>query len=413
MFSMVYSSLLAAVEPSSHPRLAKIVSELVDEGLYKESELNDIFSSAEPQEKILDAMTSPAEYKLTWGKYRKLFIQEERIEQGVDFWLEHVDTFNKAEQKYGVPASMIVAILGVESKFGRFKGKHRVLDALVTLIVGFERRSEFFASELKHFLILSKENQLDPTAILGSYAGAVGYPQFISSSYRSYAVDFNGDGITDLINQPEDAIGSIANYFVENGWRKGQPVTSDPHSEVPPAIRDLASRKRKVQHSASKLKSLGAPVAETIADDESLGVLMLNASEIVPDETKRDVYIVRAGDTACQIAERHNVPCRELFKLNKLNGQGDIFRDQRLKLPKQAMKPKKLNVDSNWKVSGVAAADQENETLKTEIPRYFFTHHNFYVITRYNQSVLYAMAVQDLSTGLAASFARRTAEGIQ
>lgn len=404
---LLWSGTAIAVEPTAHPRLEKIHEDLIEENIYTRAELNDIFAKAEFQQSVLDAMTSPAEYKFTWGKYRKIFMQEERYEQGVDFWLEHEATFDRAVEEYGVPASMIAAILGVESKFGRFKGKHKVLDSLVTLVIGYERRSAFFAGELREFLLLAKENQLDPTEILGSYAGAVGFPQFISSSYRNYAVDFNGDGVTDLINQPEDAIGSIANYFVENGWKPGQPVSSAPVSTVPTAVAELASRKRKVQHLASELRALGAPLAEQIANEERLGVLELNASEIVPDSTKRTEVLVRAGDTACQIAEKYKVSCKSLFELNKLNARGDIFRGQKLKLPKSVTKPVKSKEDSNWKVSKAAEVASGDQALSTEIPQFFFTHHNFYVITRYNQSVLYAMAVHDLSNEIAAARARR------
>ncbi len=408
---IILQNSATAIEPSSHPRLQAIVDELVTSGLYSKEEINQVFAAAEFKQSVLDAMQSPAEYKLTWGKYRKIFIQDDRINQGVDFWLEHQSALDRAEQEYGVPASMIVAILGVESKFGRYKGKHKVLDSLVTLIVGFERRSKFFASELKEFLILTKENGMDPTEILGSYAGAVGFPQFISSSYRNYAVDFSGDGKTDLIDQVEDAIGSIANYFVENGWHRGEPVTSVSHAVLPQAVKDLASRKRKVKHTAAELRTLGAPLAESLVDDERLGVVMLNINDKVPDETKRDVYLVRAGDTACQIAEAHKVPCKELFRVNNLNQRGDIFRGQRLKLPAQALQPSAVAEGQKWQVSGAAEVANSSERIDEtrEIPRYFFTHHNFYVITRYNQSVLYAMAVQDLSTELAKTYEARRA----
>lgn len=398
-----------AVEPGAHPRLQVIFDELVEDNVYSADELRSILAQAEVQQSILDAMQSPAEYKFTWGKYRKLFLQEDRIQQGVDFWAQYSSELKRAESEYGVPASVIVAIIGVESKFGKYKGKHKVLDSLVTLVVGFERRSKFFASELKEFLILAKENQLDATQVLGSYAGAVGFPQFISSSYRHYAVDFNGDGITDLIDQPVDAIGSVANYFVENGWRPGAPVSSAPFSSVAPAVAELASRKRKAQHSAQQLRGLGAPVATNVPDTEQLGVLMLNANENVPEERERSIYMVRAGDTACQIAERHNVSCASLFKLNKLNSKGDIFRGQRLKLPAEALQPVPVSDDTKWKVSGAAQVANENaQAVSTEEqPQYFFTHHNFYVITRYNQSVLYAMAVHDLSSAIAAAHQQR------
>ena len=293
----------------------------------------------------------------------------------------------RAEREYGVPASIIVAIIGVESKYGQYKGKHKVLDSLVSLVVDFPRRSDFFAKELKHFLILTKENQMDTVNILGSYAGAVGYPQFIASSYRSYAVDFSGDGKTDLINQPIDAIGSVANYFVKNGWLTGQPITSSIFTSVPSAVANLANNKRQIQFTAEKLRSMGAPVDVSISPNEKLNVLRLNANEIVPEEVAANTYIVRAGDTACQIAEKFSMKCRDLITLNKLNASADIFRGQRLKLSNQSAQTRNANAES---------VDQSS----LEQYQYFFTHENFYVITRYNHSVLYAMAVNDLSVAV-------------
>jgi len=159
-----------AIELSQEPKLQAIADALVAEKRFNQSELNRIFAKAKVQQSVLDAMKNPAEYKFTWGKYRKIFLKEDRIQQGVDFWLKYENVLEKAEREYGVPASVIVSIIGVESKFGKFKGKHKVLDSLVTLVVGFPRRSKFFAKELKEFLILTKENSLEPSEIYGSYA---------------------------------------------------------------------------------------------------------------------------------------------------------------------------------------------------------------------------------------------------
>jgi len=417
---LFFSSNVYAVVLKEHPKLQQVADQLIAENYYTQAELDAIFLNATVQQSVLKAMTSPAEYKFTWGKYRKLFLQQDRIQQGVDFWLQYESEMQRAEQKYGVPASVIAAIIGVESKYGKYKGKHKVLDSLVTLVVGFERRSKFFAKELKQYLILTKENQLAVDAILGSYAGAVGYPQFISSSYRTYAVDFSGDGITDLINQPIDAIGSVANYFVENGWLSGQPVTSTAHFDVPVGIADLANRKRKIQFSAEQLRAKGARLNDAIRGDEKLNVLMLNANEIVNEPKKSGTYIVRAGDTVCEIAEKFNVSCKLLIKINKLNSKGTIFRDQKLKLPTSLSSSKSSNTSKTtdkasdkWTVSGNKNAGKPNResTLEKDAvhPRYFYTHENFYVITRYNHSVLYAMAVHDLSLAIASAMQERQA----
>ena len=273
---------------------------------------------------------------------------------------------------------------------------------MVSLVTGFPRRSKFFAGELEHFLILSKENNLESTAILGSYAGAVGFPQFISSSYRNYAIDFNDDGSTDLINQVDDAIGNSANYFIENGWKPGQPVTSEPINQVDQRVQNLANTKRKVQYSAKDLRNSGAELASVIQDAEKLGVLMLDSSEIVHDEKSSGTYVVRAGDTACQIAERLSVSCKKLFSLNKLNANGDIYRGQKLKIPGAAVHKKKSEKSDSrkWQVNADKQANEEKELVDGPQPVYFYTHHNFYAITKYNHSVLYAMAVHDLSQAI-------------
>ncbi|RBP50919.1 lytic murein transglycosylase B [Arenicella xantha] len=410
-----FLSVAQSVELDEHPELQPLVEELVAEKHYTRDQLRDVFASVIIQQSVLDAMTNPAEYKLTWGKYRKIFLGEERIQLGVEFWKEHEATLARAEREYGVPASVIVSIIGVETKFGRITGKHKVLDSLTTLAVGYPRRSAFFARELKEFLILTKENALDPHEILGSYAGAVGYPQFISSSYRNYAVDFSGDGKTDLLNQPVDAIGSVANYFKRNGWRSGEAVTSAPMLQVASPIAELANRKRKAIYVAADLRKLGANIDASIPDSEPLNVVMLDASEIVPDAEEKDYYIVRAGDTACQIAESHSVPCKALFKLNGLNKKGSIYRGQKLKLPLTANNPKPsapvavTPSSSKWVVSQPIETSQKTVEKSSNVeryvpmPRYFYTHHNFYAITEYNHSVLYAMAVYDLSVAIAAA----------
>lgn len=391
-----------ALDLAQHPKVKVVVDELVAEQIYSESELVEIFAGAKVQQSVLNAMKNPAEYKFTWGKYRKLFLQADRIQKGVAFWQQYESELTRAEKEYGVPAHVIVAIIGVESKYGKYRGKHKVLDSLVSLVTDFPRRSDFFAKELKHFLKLTKENQLNANDILGSYAGAVGYPQFISSSYRAYAVDFSGDGKTDLIDQPVDAIGSVANYFVKNGWLTGQPVTSAPINNVSAELKALANRKRKVKFTAASLREKGAVLNPAIPGEEKLNVLEMNASEIVPEPSNSNYYIVRAGDTACQIAERFSMPCKQLFRLNKLNDRGSIYRGQKLNVIAKAI-PQNSNGDSKWVVNKESSTNGEPSAelmVPTEQPRFFFTHENFYVITRYNHSVLYAMAVHDLSQAI-------------
>ena len=172
---------------------------------------------------VLEAISRPAEAK-PWHEYRLIFIQPLRIERGVDFLIEHRAALDRAERIYGVAPQIIVSIIGVETLYGEHTGRNRVLDSLATLGFRYPRRSEFFISELEHFLVLAREEGLDPLTVKGSYAGAMGIPQFISSSYRSYAVDFDGDQVRDLLGSVEDAIGSVANYLQRHGWRGGEKI---------------------------------------------------------------------------------------------------------------------------------------------------------------------------------------------
>ncbi len=198
-------------------------AKMVSEHGFKPAALNKLFAGVVPQQKIIDAMTRPAE-GLPWYKYRPIFMKQPRIDGGVKFWKKHEALLNAVEAKYGVPPEIIVGIIGVETRYGGFIGKHRVIDAIATLGFDYPKRSAFFTSELEHFLLLANEEGFDPTVPVGSYAGAMGLPQFISSSYRNYAVDFNGNGKRDLYNEHADIIGSVANYFVKHGWETGQPV---------------------------------------------------------------------------------------------------------------------------------------------------------------------------------------------
>jgi membrane-bound lytic murein transglycosylase B len=169
-------------------------------------------------------MSRPAEKRLNWGQYRKIFITDKRIKGGMKFLKENQALLEQAEKTYGVPAQIITAIVGVETFYGRITGKYSVLDSLYTLGFHYPPRAKFFRSELEEFLQLAREEGVSPTAPLGSYAGAMGRPQFISSSFRAYAVDFDKDGKRDIWENNADVIGSVANYFKRHGWKAGEPV---------------------------------------------------------------------------------------------------------------------------------------------------------------------------------------------
>lgn len=190
---------------------------------FDEVELHGLLQSAEIKDDILKKMATPAE-GMPWYRYRKIFMTEARINGGVKFWHENAAALAEAEQRYGVPAEIIVAIIGVETLYGQHTGKYRVIDALSTLAFAYPPRSPFFRSELENFLLLCKEEQLNPLEPTGSYAGAIGIPQFMPSSFRTYSIDFDNDGRRDIWHNEADVIASIANYFVQHHWQTGQAI---------------------------------------------------------------------------------------------------------------------------------------------------------------------------------------------
>ena len=200
------------------------VERMVERHNFDRGELTALIDAAIINQTILDAMARPAERVVPWFEYRNIFLTEERIAAGVRFWGEHAAELERVAERYGVAPEMIVAIVGIETYFGTRMGSYRVLDALATLAFAYPPRATFFASELESFLLLTREEEVDPTAALGSYAGAMGAGQFIPSSYRAYAVDGDDDGRRDLWSNWNDVLGSVANYFSKHGWRTGEPV---------------------------------------------------------------------------------------------------------------------------------------------------------------------------------------------
>ena len=192
-----------------------------------------LLRQAAVQERVLELIMRPAEAK-PWHAYRPIFLSDERAERGVEFWRQHRAVLDRAERELGVPAAIVVAIIGIETFYGSRKGNLRVLDSLATLAFRYPRRSEFFTSELEHFLLLVREEGLDPLTVKGSYAGAMGIPQFIASSYRNYAIDFDGDARRDLLTNAGDAIGSVARYLERHAWRRDEavafPATVEPEA---------------------------------------------------------------------------------------------------------------------------------------------------------------------------------------
>ena len=301
-----------------HPETQAFITAMVERHQFDRNQLEALFADARKRDDILKAIARPAESK-PWYEYRPIFMTQSRIDGGVDFWRAHSAILKKAEQAYGVDAAMIVAIIGVETRYGANTGSYRVIDALSTLAFEYPPRAKFFRSELEQFLILAREEGLDLREAKGSYAGAMGYGQFIPSSYRNYAVDFDADGSRDLWVSLEDIIGSVANYFQRHGWKLGEPVAS------------RVSGKASIPDS---LVSSGLKPSKTVAD------------------------FARAG----------------ISSNPKLND------DQRVAL---------------------LELEQRNG------PEYWLTTDNFYTITRYNRSPLYAMAVFQLSEAIRDAYQNR------
>jgi len=207
-------------------RTAFVDKMVADHGFDRDA-LNATLRSATIDQSILDAIARPAERVVPWYEYRAIFVNEARIAAGTRFWAEHAGTIQSISERYGVAPEMLVAIIGVETYFGQRTGKYRVLDSLATLAFAYPPRAKFFSGELEQFLLLTREEGLDPKAPMGSYAGAMGAGQFIPSSFRTYAVDADGDGKRDIWNDWADVLGSIANYFEKSGWKTGEPV-ADP-----------------------------------------------------------------------------------------------------------------------------------------------------------------------------------------
>lgn len=205
------------------PGIPQFIDEMVAKHQFKRDELEEVFQRAEYRQDVIDAITMPATIK-PWLEYRAAFINPKRITGGVKFWHQHAEALQRAEKMYGVPEEIIIAVIGVETLYGRNAGRYRTLDALTTLAFDYPKRVDFFRSELEHYLLLAREQSFDLLSIRASYAGALGIPQFMPSSYRKWAVDFNQDGKIDLLNDTEDAIGSVANYLRQYGWISGEPV---------------------------------------------------------------------------------------------------------------------------------------------------------------------------------------------
>lgn len=246
---------------------------------FTRAELVGIFSRVRPDDWIIEYMnrqwrpsTGP---NGAWSRYRSRHITPAMLSRGTAFWSQHAAELQRASQKYGVPPEYIVAIIGIETKWGGYMGKHRIVDALATLAFDYPRRAEYFSGELENYLVMARQEGFDPFQPVGSFAGAMGYGQFMPSSYLKYAVDFDGDGRRDLWNK-EDAIGSVAHYFKQHGWRSGEPVTVPATGGAGlPQSMDVGF---KSQYRVRDLANRGVRPSLSLPDDKQVSLLRLDAS---------------------------------------------------------------------------------------------------------------------------------------
>ncbi|HEV7358422.1 MAG TPA: lytic murein transglycosylase B [Steroidobacteraceae bacterium] len=316
---VVCAALLAiGMEPAvaidlKRPEVKDFINHMADGYGFKKRALRKLLKSAQSQPAILDAMAKPAEKAKLWYEYRPIFLNERRIREGTEFWAAHREALDQASIKTGVAPEYLAAILGVETYYGRLTGNYRVLDALVTLSFDYPAREKFFREELEQFLLLTRDAHLNPNTLKGSYAGAMGAPQFMPSNYRRFAVDADANGRIDLWTDWPDVCASVGNYLKEHGWNAGEPVLAEA-TVAPDKAGDLDGRK--------------LALSETLASLAAKGV-SLDAAALPPEAPA----ILIAADEADGI---------------------------------------------HWRVG----------------------YNNFFVITRYNHSALYAMAVYELAAAV-------------
>jgi len=294
------------------PEVESFIDEVAAKDDISKWKLRRLLHAAKSQPAIIAAMDRPAEKAKPWYEYRPIFLTEKRITEGTDFWLAHRQELDRASVRSGVAPEYLAAIVGVETYYGRLTGGYRVLDALSTLAFDYPPRAKFFRDELEQFILLSRDLNLDPLAVKGSYAGAMGAPQFMPSNYRKFAVDANADGRIDLWNNWSDVCASVGNYLKAFGWNAGEPVLSDAVVD-PDKAADLDGRKLALTDTVESLKAKGVNFDSSLPPEAP--VILIAADE--PDGV-------------------------------------------------------------HWRVG----------------------YNNFYVITRYNHSALYAMAVYELATAV-------------
>lgn len=303
----------SSVQPPDHfdlsrPEIKTFIEEVARRNSLSRVELSKLLAKAQPQPKIIELISKPAERVVQWWEYRNLFVTEERIALGAQFWQEHREDLERIATERGVAPEYIVAIIGVETKYGRIMGRYRVLDALATLAFDYPARSEFFRKELEEFVLLSREESLDPLTALGSYAGAMGAAQFMPSSYRKYAVDSGDDERRDLWQDWGDVFASVANYFREFGWQPGGPVLADVDLDPDPTF-TIDTRNRELNETIESLRTQGV---ETRADLPPTTPALLVSAE------QRDGPAYRVGFKNFAVITQYNRSTRYAMAVNDL-----------------------------------------------------------------------------------------------
>ena len=264
---------------ANNPNAQQFIDKMVNKHGFDRQQLQEILSRAKRLDSVLRLMDNqapttsvkpPSGPNGAWLRYRKKFITPDNVQNGVVFWNQYEDALNRAWQVYGVPPEIIVGIIGVETRWGRVMGKTRILDALATLSFNYPRRAEYFSGELETFLLMARDEQDDPLNLKGSFAGAMGYGQFMPSSYKQYAVDFSGDGHINLWD-PVDAIGSVANYFKAHGWVKGDQVAVMANGQAPGLPNGF-----KTKYSISQLAAAGLTPQQPLGNHQQASLLRLD-----------------------------------------------------------------------------------------------------------------------------------------
>ncbi len=259
---------------NGRPEVEGFIDEMVNKHEFRRGDLELLFGHAQLLPKVVKAMSAPVASPRPWYQYRPNFLNSRRIGGGVEFWRDNSEALKQAKGTYGVPEEVVTAIIGVETRYGAVTGSYRLLDSLSTLAFDYPRRADFFRQELENFLLLARNEKMDPLSLRGSYAGAMGIPQFMPGSFLRYAVDFDGDGRRNLWGSDADAIGSVANYLQQYGWQPGGPVAV-PASVDGAGYQVVLADGAKPQRTVGELKKLGIAPLEPVADSQPAALIAL------------------------------------------------------------------------------------------------------------------------------------------